>query len=60
MRWIEFGIGSVIGLWVLLVLVFGLIEMRARLRAMRIEADSVKQFRQENSENHKNGDDKVA
>ncbi len=59
-RWIEFGVGAVIGLWVLIVIAFSLIEMRAKLRKMRLQADAVKQFKQERNENHRNGDDKVA
>ena len=59
-RWIEFGVGAVIGTWVLVVIAFSLIEMRARLRDMRVEAEALKQFRKESRENHRNGDDRVA
>ena len=62
-RWIvfvEYGLGAVSLLWVVLVVAFSIKEMRARLKSMRLEADALKDFRQEKEENHRNGNGKVA
>ena len=59
-QFVEFGVGIVIGAWVLIVIAFSVVEMRARLKNMRVESEAREQFKQEKRDNHRNGDDRVA